>query len=61
MKSLIGLSGIALVQGVASVPTNGVPLVEIVKIAIQVILGIGSLWHMFKKPKEVVSNQNTNN
>ncbi|SHM71995.1 hypothetical protein [Flavobacterium xinjiangense] len=59
MKSLIGLTGIGLVQGTALIPTNGLPLAEIVKIAIQVVIGIASIIHMFKKPKEVISNQNT--
>jgi hypothetical protein len=58
MKSYIGLMGIGLVQGTTLIPTNGVPLVELVKIAIQVVIGVASIIHMFKKPKEVISNQN---
>jgi hypothetical protein len=60
MKSLIGLTGIGLVQGTALIPTNGIPLIEFGKLAIQIIIGIASIIHMFKKPKEVLSNQNTN-
>lgn len=58
MKAFIGAGGILAVQGVAQVPTDGTPTVELVKILIQVVLGIASLFHMFKKPKEVISNQN---
>lgn len=58
MKSLIGLTGIALVQGTGAIPTNGLPIVEIIKVGIQLIIGIASLFHMFRKPKEVISNQN---
>lgn len=58
MKALIGAGGILAIQGVAQVPTDGTPYVELIKIVIQVILGIASLFHMFKKPSEVISNQN---
>lgn len=58
MKSLVGLTGIALVQTTSVIPSNGVPFIEIGKLLIQVIIGIASIVHMFKKPKEVVSNQN---
>jgi hypothetical protein len=50
MKPLIGAGGILAIQGVAQVPpvSNGV---EIVKLVIQAVLGLASLYHMFKKPK----------
>lgn len=61
---MIGLSGIAGVQGVALVPTDGTPTIEIGKLIVQIVIGIATLWKMFKKPKdedkpkEVISNQN---
>jgi hypothetical protein len=59
MKALIGTVGIGAIEGVQHIPSpNGT--VEIIKIAIQVILGVATLFKMFKKPKEVISNQNTN-
>lgn len=59
MKALIGTVGIGVIEGVQHIPSpNGT--VEIIKIAIQFILGVATLFKMFKKPKEVISNQNTN-
>lgn len=58
MKVLIGLGGIGAVQGVAQVPTDGTPTIEIGKLIIQLVIGIATLWKMFKKPKEDNSNQN---
>jgi hypothetical protein len=58
MKALIGLGGIGAVQGVAQVPTDGTPTIEIGKLIIQLVIGIATLWKMFKKPKEDNSNQN---
>lgn len=58
MKAIIGMSGIGAVQGVALVPTDGTPTIEIGKLIIQIVIGIATLWKMFKKPKEVISNQN---
>jgi hypothetical protein len=57
VKPLIGTLGIGLIEGVQNIPpVNGTT--EIIKIVIQVILGIATLFKMFKKPKEVISNQN---
>lgn len=59
MKSLMALGTIFAVQGVSEIPSGGNAIAEVIKIVIQVVLGIASLIHMFKKPKEVISNQNT--
>lgn len=58
MKSIIGLGGIGAVQGVSQVPSDGTPTIELGKLIIQIVIGIATLWKMFKKPKEVISNQN---
>jgi hypothetical protein len=57
MKPLIGMVGAGLVEGVGHIPSP-TATVDIIKLAIQLVLGIASLWQMFKKPKEVISNQN---
>jgi hypothetical protein len=57
---LIGTTGVSIVEGVDFIPST-TPTVEIVKIAIQLIIGIVTLFKMFKKPKEVISNQNSQN
>jgi len=51
MKALIGTIGIASLEGVQAIPTNGTPTSEIVKIVVQVIIGIISIFHIVKKPK----------
>ncbi|MDI5895829.1 hypothetical protein [Flavobacterium algoritolerans] len=57
VKPLIGTVGIGLIEGVDSIPSvNGTT--DIIKIVVQVVLAIASLYKMFKKPKEVISNQN---
>lgn len=57
MKALVGTVGIGAIEGVQHIPApNGT--IEIVKLAIQIVLGIATLFKMFKKPKEVISNQN---
>jgi hypothetical protein len=61
MKSfLLGTTAIGAVQGVEYIPPV-TPTIEIVKIAIQLIIGFLTVFKMFKKPKEVISNQNSQN
>ncbi len=56
-NALVGTAGIGAIEGIQHIPSS-TPTVEIIKIAIQVIVAIGTLFKMFKKPKEVISNQN---
>ena len=58
-KFLTGGVGILGVQGVDSIPTDG-SASEIIKIAVQLIIGLFSLFSLLKKPKTVISNQNSN-
>lgn len=51
MKALIGTVGIASVQGISAIPTDGTPMSEIVKIVVQVVIGLISIFHIVKKPK----------
>lgn len=51
MKALIGTIGIASVEGVQHVPTDGTATSEIVKIVIQLVIGILSIFQIIKKPK----------
>lgn len=57
MHFLTGTLGIASIQGVETIPAPTATS-EVIKIAIQIVIGIVTLWKMFKKPKEVISNQN---
>lgn len=57
MHLLTGTFGIASIQGVETIPAP-TPSSEVIKIAIQIVIAIATLWKMFKKPKEVISNQN---
>ncbi|KFF15083.1 hypothetical protein [Flavobacterium hydatis] len=57
MKALLGTVGIGAIEGVQHLPAPNVTM-EIVKVVVQVILGVATLFKMFKKPKEVISNQN---
>ncbi|KLT70352.1 MULTISPECIES: hypothetical protein [unclassified Flavobacterium] len=58
MTLLTGTMGIGAIQGVEAMPSP-TPTSEIIKIAIQLIIGVITAWKMLKKPKEVISNQNT--
>lgn len=51
MYFLKGTIGIASIQGVETIPTP-TPTSEIIKIAIQAIIGFITVWKMIKKPKE---------
>lgn len=52
MHALVGTSGIALIQGVDAIPTTGTPVSEIIKIAVQLVIGLITIIHLVKKPKE---------
>ncbi|MFV8343915.1 hypothetical protein [Flavobacterium sp. XS2P39] len=58
VKPLIASYGIMSLQGVQTIPTDGTPISEIIKIVIQLIIGGSALFQLFKKPKEVITNQN---
>ena len=60
MKALIGLSSIGVIECVQHMPAP-TPTVEILKIVIQVVLGIATLFKMFKKPKENINPKNDQN
>lgn len=51
MKPLVGLVGIGAIQGIAQVPSEGIPLVDVVKMVSSIVVAIGTLIHMFKKDK----------
>lgn len=55
---ILGGGAVGIIEGVQNIPST-TPAIDIVKIAIQIVVGVASLWKMFKKPKEVISNQNT--
>lgn len=57
-NALVGTFGIGAIEGVQNIPAP-TPSTEIIKVIIQVIVGLATLFKMFKKPKEVISNQNT--
>lgn len=57
MKALIGISSIGVIEGVQQMPAP-THTIEIIKIAIQIIVGIATMFKMFKKPKQN-SNSNT--
>jgi hypothetical protein len=57
MALAYGIVGIGAIEGVQNIPAP-TPTTEIIKIVIQLVVGIATLFKMFKKPKEVISNQN---
>ncbi|MEO8534820.1 MAG: hypothetical protein ABI441_13770 [Flavobacterium sp.] len=48
--------GIGAIQGVDAIPSP-TPVSEVVKIVIQVVIGLITAWQMLKKPKNTDSNQ----
>jgi hypothetical protein len=56
-NALVGTAGIGAIEGINFLPAP-TPTTELIKIIIQVIVGVATLFKMFKKPKEVISNQN---
>jgi hypothetical protein len=58
-KPIIGTLAIGAIEGVQHLPAPN-PTIEIVKLAIQIVLGIATLLKMFKKPKQVPTNQDNN-
>ena len=61
MHLLVGGTGIASIQGVdAIIPSNGTQSVEIVKVAIQLIIGLITIFKLLKKPKTNEINDKEN-
>jgi hypothetical protein len=60
-KALVGSTGLATAQLVGSIPSDGMPISEVVKIIIQLIIGAGTLFQMFRKPKQAVQQNEPNN
>lgn len=58
-KPIIGTLAIGAIEGVQQLPAP-TPTIEIAKLAIQIILGIATLFKMFKKPKPVQQEQEIN-
>ncbi|WP_300976889.1 hypothetical protein [Flavobacterium sp.] len=58
-KPLIGTIGIGAIEGVQHLPAPS-PTIEIAKLAIQIVLGIATLFKMFKKPKPQEEKENIN-
>ena len=57
MSVAYGVVGVGAIEGIQHIPTL-TATTEIIKIVIQLVVGIATLIKMFKKPKEVISNQN---
>lgn len=47
----IGSGGLLGIQLAATAPTDGVPILEIGKLLVQVAIGVATIWKMFKKDK----------
>lgn len=61
MHFLTGTIGITSIQGVEAIPAP-TPASEIIKIAIQIVIGFITVWKMVKKPKvEKSTNENSQN
>lgn len=56
MKALIGTVGLASVEVSQQLPTDGTPTSEVIKIVIQLIIGLATLVGIFKKPKPTPKN-----
>lgn len=52
MTALIGTTGVLSIQGVDALVPSGSPTVDIVKTVIQLIIGIITIFHLIKKPKD---------
>ena len=50
-KLIVGSLGLTSTQVVQNVPTDGTPTSEIIKIVVQLVIGIATLVGLFKKPK----------
>lgn len=55
-KLLVGSVGLTSTQVVQSVPTDGTPTSEIIKIVVQLVIGVATLFGLFKKKKEQPKN-----
>jgi hypothetical protein len=51
MKALIGTVGLASVEVAQQLPTDGTPTSEVIKIVVQLVIGLATLIGLFKKPK----------
>ena len=58
MKALIGTVGLASVEVSQQLPTDGTPTSEVIKIVIQLIIGLATLVGIFKKPKPTPTPKN---
>lgn len=47
----LGTASVGAIEGIQQIPSS-TPTVEIIKIAIQVIVAVGTLIKMFRKPKQ---------
>ncbi|MDQ8014467.1 MAG: hypothetical protein REI96_18610 [Flavobacterium nitrogenifigens] len=50
-NALLGTASVGVIEGVQHIPSS-TPTVEIIKIVIQVVVGLATLFKMFKKPKQ---------
>lgn len=51
IKLIVGSLGLVSTQVVQTVPTDGTPTSEIIKIVVQLVIGIATLIGILKKPK----------
>lgn len=50
-KLTVGTLGLSSSQVVQTLPTDGTPTSEIIKIVVQLVIGLATLIGLFKKPK----------
>lgn len=50
-KLTVGTLGLSSSQVVQTLPTDGTPTSEIIKIVVQLVIGVATLIGLFKKPK----------
>jgi hypothetical protein len=50
-KLTVGTLGLSSSQVVQTLPTDGTPMSEIIKIVVQLVIGVATLIGLFKKPK----------
>jgi hypothetical protein len=51
-KLVVGSIGLASSEAIHAIPSDGNPTSEIIKIAVQLIVGLATLIGLFKKKKE---------
>lgn len=56
--ALTTVSSIGGIELIEQIPNTGSPKIDLIKLILQAVITVAGLIKIFKKPKEVISNQN---